>query len=168
MGLGNVALVLIAACSVGRTYLASSALPERVASHFDGAGRPNGWMARDAFVTTNVTMFALLVVVFVGMPAFLRRVPVRFVNLPNKDYWLAPERREASVERIGEWLSWLGVATALVLALAEELALRANLHGGGQMTSMPLVVGLGAYAAFMGGWLVAFYAAFRLPKPVRR
>ena len=42
--------------------------------------------------------FVLVVVTacFAILPAVIEGLPPRMVNLPNKDYWLAPERRAAT------------------------------------------------------------------------
>ena len=65
-----------------------------VASHFDSAGQANAWMPRS-------TYWLLSIAVGMGLPAFiigggyvLRFLPVSLLNIPHRDYWLAPERRE--------------------------------------------------------------------------
>jgi hypothetical protein len=51
------------------------------------------------------------------------------VNLPNRHYWLAnEERREVAIDRVRGLLGWVGMATALLLAMVIELAMQANLH----------------------------------------
>src|SRR6266436_1795555 len=40
------------------------ALPARMASHFNAAGQPNGWMSREISVEFAICVMALLLVVF--------------------------------------------------------------------------------------------------------
>jgi len=61
-------------------------LPERVASHFDGYGRPNGWSSRDAFIAINASVTLLMAVLYAGIGFALPRLPEALINLPNKDY----------------------------------------------------------------------------------
>ncbi|AHF93459.1 serine/threonine protein kinase [Opitutaceae bacterium TAV5] len=87
--------------------LANHWLPDRVASHFNGAGRADGWMRRDTFLLT-LELAGLGVSFGIGALFFaLNHFPARFINLPNRGYWLAPERRVATMTLIlrrGLWL----------------------------------------------------------------
>ena len=69
-------------------------MPPRRASHFNAAGAPNGWMTKNQFFTLNVILIA--VAAFSGLfPAHkIAQVPTSKINLPNKEYWLDPTRRE--------------------------------------------------------------------------
>jgi hypothetical protein len=78
----------------GALLLVSAAsLPERVATHFDRHGIPNGWMGIRDYVTFSLLFGA-------GFPLFIVAVSwaVRFapggLNVPHRQYWLGPERRE--------------------------------------------------------------------------
>jgi hypothetical protein len=51
-------------CFFGCLARSSSQLPSRVATHFDGSGRPNGWMSRTAHLQF-MTVFGL------GFPLFV-------------------------------------------------------------------------------------------------
>src|SRR6266568_3055820 len=76
-------------------YLTYSAehLPERVATHFDGAGHPNGWMSRSALLKGGAAFGLAFPLLVVGICALVRFLPAAAINLPRKEYWLAPERR---------------------------------------------------------------------------
>jgi uncharacterized membrane protein len=66
-------------------------LPERVATHFGAGGEPNGWMSRAGHVRFTL-LFGLIVPAFViAIFATMPRFGDRWMNIPNKDYWLAPE-----------------------------------------------------------------------------
>jgi len=60
----------------------------------------------------------------------LKRLPKRWINIPNREYWLATdERREVAMNRIAAPMAWIGLLTAALLAVAVEFTIRANLHG---------------------------------------
>jgi len=67
--------------------------------------------------------------IFMLTPRMLRRVPVSLINLPNKEYWLAPERRDESMRFLEREMQWMGVLTVAFLLLVLHLAIRANLRG---------------------------------------
>ena len=105
-------------------YLAfsSSQLPERVASHFNIQGLPDGWMGRQSFLGVMAAIGTALPLFMVGMTS-LHRVFPGGINLPNRDYWLSPERREDTfvyIQRQGIWIAcifqgWLTVVHFLVV-----------------------------------------------------
>lgn len=93
-------LLLCWALFAGYVWQTAAQLPERVATHFGANGAANGWMTRDGHVRFTVLMgigsSAFVVAVF----AFIRWIGDVGLNIPHKDYWLAPERRESTYEFI--------------------------------------------------------------------
>ena len=135
-------------------------LPERVASHFDGRGWPNGWMTRGTFVGFYWSMAGLMALIFLGLPRFLRRAPNRWINLPRRDYWLAPERRAETVAYLGRQLLWMGSASLILFIVVFHLAFQANLTDAPRLSpaAFPLIV---AYLVFTLLWVVRFVFKFR-------
>lgn len=147
--------VLIVLVAVVQVVHYRSLLPGRMASHFDGTGRANGFMFRDDFLATELGLFAFMSLIFVVLPGFLRRIPNSLINLPRKDYWLAPERREATLRDMARQLTWFGAATLLFLLLVMEAVMRANLPGGGGQLSAPFFyTSLGIYLSFVAFWTI--------------
>ncbi|HSD59392.1 MAG TPA: DUF1648 domain-containing protein [Burkholderiales bacterium] len=124
-------------------------LPAKVASHFDGQGRPNGWMSRDGFFLLYGAMLALQLAIFGTGFRILRRLPDRMFNLPHRDYWLAPERRNETLDYLETWGLWFGCAVLALLLGIFQLAIDANL----KQAPLPL----GPTWALLGGF-VAFTA----------
>jgi len=86
-------LVLLYSCFFAHLAASSSHLPERVATHFDARGRPDGWMSRTEHLRF-MAWFGLAFPLFVPVIVYvIRFLPDRLLNLPNRDYWLAPGRR---------------------------------------------------------------------------
>jgi hypothetical protein len=116
-------------------------LPERVASHFNAAGVANGWMSRDGFVGFDAGVVALLSAVFLTLGFVTSRRPVSLINLPNKDHWLAPERK---AETLG-WLSglgyWMGAQAVLFIVAVMHVVADVNLGASGEAGRwLPLMV----------------------------
>lgn len=132
--------------------------PGRVPSHFDAAGRPNAWLSRDDFFILQIGVTLLVAALFIGMPRLLRSTPARLINLPNKSYWLAPERREETMDRLASSFDVFACATVLLLLVVFELTSLAS-RGGGLATSyfLPALV---AYLVFSVGWTVALIRSF--------
>jgi uncharacterized membrane protein len=143
-------------------------MPETMASHFDGAGRPNGFQSRGAFFALTGVMLLVVVGVFAGLASLLRRLPASWVNLPHREFWLAPERRESTVDFIGQQMEWYGVATLLLLLLVVQAAIEANLTPEPRLDSGSMWVLLGLYFLYVAVWLVRFLRHFRVPRPAPR
>jgi uncharacterized membrane protein len=138
-------------------------LPARVASHFDMAGQVNATMPKQGFLEIHLVVIAILSTVFLVMPALIVRLPPGMVNLPNKEYWLAPERREHTMRIIQGHLVGFGDAMLLFLFVVFGDAMRASLMPEPHLSNRiwALLVMLGVFAI---GWTVLFIRAFRLPE----
>ena len=138
-------------------------LPDTLASHFGADGRPNGWMRRDVFAWFGlIPLGAALVVTFLG-PLLVKHLPPSLVNMPNKDYWLAPERKAETITAFSSHMDWFGVALLAFLAFVYELVYQANASPDVRLAEGPFLAGLVAFFAFTIVWLVAFYRRFRKP-----
>lgn len=135
-------------------------LPAQVASHFDFAGNPNGWSSREAFFTTCFVSFAATTAFLVVLLVALPWIPKGLINLPRRDYWLAPERRSATFADMRRRLAWFVFATQLFLLAVFQLAIEANLAAEVRLETGPLFAALGAYFAFTVGWVVLFFRRF--------
>ncbi len=108
-------------------------VPDPLASHFGFSGRPNGWTSHSRIITGLAVLVLLFAVIFAGT-YFFGRVPDRLISLPHKAYWLAPERREATLLYVSAWLRWFLVLTLAFVTLVVGLTLRANLHSPPQLS----------------------------------
>ena len=140
----------LAAAHVGWYY---SELPERVASHFGSSGAADGWTSRTAFVATYVGLIGAMGLLYNGLAWGLPRLPVSMINLPRRDYWLSPERRERTLQDLGEQIAEIGTAFVLFLMLVFHLSIRANLDKTFRLD--PAVVGsaLIVFLAVLVCWL---------------
>jgi hypothetical protein len=97
-----------------------------VASHFDAAGQVNGWQSREAFCGMYAGIVALLTLLFLLAPLFMGLLSDARLNLPNKDYWLAPERRAQSRAWLADWGFLSGAMTMAFLIGVMRLVSEAN------------------------------------------
>ena len=82
------ALVLTVPGVLVGLFLSSQHLPPRVASHFNAAGVPDGWMLRNSYLWFMAGLALGLSVFFVGVFYSIRYFPQSTINLPYRDYWL--------------------------------------------------------------------------------
>ena len=90
-------------------------LPARVASHFGPGDLPNGWMSRDGYLVFMLG-FGLLLPPVVGAIGWLPKIAPRAINIPHRDFWLAPSRRDATLAALAAHACWLGCLLVLFIA----------------------------------------------------
>ena len=123
-----VVLAVLYGALVVQVIVSYPRLPERVATHFGFNGTPNGWMSRAADAAFTLGTSA--------------------INIPNRAYWLAPERRRETDDKVftlGLWIACLSVALFLGLHV---LIVRAN---RAVPVGLPAEAGIGLMSAFLTG-----------------
>jgi len=133
---------LLVAAAIMQAGWQHGRLPERVATHFDFAGRANGWMSREVQTAAHIGIVLFLAAMLEGLARLGPRLPDEMINLPQCDYWLAPERRAATHARLAAMVRLIGcLLMGFFLALFDQVY-RANVNGT-QMLTAPagLVVG---------------------------
>lgn len=143
---GIFAVIVLAA--VAQCFFSFSQLPERMASHFGPSGLPNGWMTKQSFFIVYALVIAVTSVLeFLPARSIARSSPSN-LHLPNKEYWLAPERRAQTFAYFTKFFAWYGCAVLLVLVIAMGLAINANLNPPPRLPARPIVAVIGAFVLF--------------------
>jgi uncharacterized membrane protein len=154
-------MVLLVLASVVQTLYYYPQLPEVVASHFNSSGIANGWQPKGVFFGIYGGVIMLLVLIFSASTLFIDRVPDTLINLPRKDYWLAPERRAETFTFINGQMMLFGNATLVLIFMVFHFAIRANLTPQKQLPSSIMLPLLGAYILFSLVWTLRFILRFR-------
>ena len=95
-----------------------SRLPERMASHFDASGVANGWMPRDGYVWFMVGVVTFVSLTMLAAFGSIRYLPNAVINIPRRDYWLAPERRDETARTLMRFgLLMVGFESLFFLAI---------------------------------------------------
>ena len=158
-------IYLLLAAAIGiQLFIHYPALPDRMASHYDFAGNPNDWMSKQGLVAFYLGTSGFVLGLFALIPRLLRILPTSLINMPNKDYWLAPERKEASLAVMGVYMDVFAAGVGVLLVTVFEMTFRANEGGDGRLPFPGIV--LGAFLAFTVAWIVALTRRFRKPAAV--
>jgi len=93
----------------------------------------------------------------------IEKLPVRFLNLPNRDFWLAEDRRESTYDSIRTFFELLGIVMVAFFTVVNQMVFRANVLRENLPTWLFLAV-VAAFVAFVIGWVIKLARSFRLPK----
>jgi uncharacterized membrane protein len=163
--LPKLVFLLLAAYAAIHFSSSYAQMPEVVASHFNVHGAPNGWQTKTAFFGVFVAMTVLSVVIGFGLSAIIGAMPIRLINLPNKQYWLSPEHRGTTLKFLKSYFAWFSCAIYLVMIVAFDYAVRSNLHPENPPAVSHLWYTLAAFLAFVIVWLIRMFTRFgRLPQ----
>lgn len=143
------ALILVAA--VQTTYYAQR-LPERMGSHFGTSGFASAWQTKIAFFTVELIVIVLATFVSFVIPQLMAAMPASIINLPNKDFWLSPERREQTFSFLRSQMAWFGCALLAFLLFVMELVFRANLQTPPRLNNAAFVPALIVFVVFSTSW----------------
>jgi uncharacterized membrane protein len=135
-------------------------LPDRLASHFAASGAPNGWMTKSQFFLLYAVMLLPALIVEFRVGRKVEKTPEAKLHLPNKEYWLAPERRAETYAYFESFFAWYGCAFLFIEVFAMGLAMRANFETPTQLPTVPIVSALVGFTLFNVIAIVAMLRRF--------
>ena len=78
----------------------------------------------------------------------IEALPVAVINLPHKEFWLSPERRDETLSYLRMWTLWFGCALLAFLLFVMELVFRANLQTPPRLNMAAFMPALFGFVAF--------------------
>jgi uncharacterized membrane protein len=140
----------------------ASELPLTVASHFDAAGRPNAFMSRDGYIRFALCLcVGLPILVVVILTAVYTRAGE--LKLPNREYWMAPQRIDRTRSFLVAHGVWLGILLVGLSCLVHWLELSANRLQQPHLSNQTFAVCMLAFLIAMAAWIATLMFAFRRP-----
>jgi uncharacterized membrane protein len=138
--------------------------PSNVAIHFGSGGDPNGWAPAyvNALIMSGINIFIFASFFFI--PHLIRITPSRWINLPNKEYWLRDENRSRMNSMLTAHMYQFGTLTLVFMFLIGLLALQANLADSIRFRQDLFWWSFGLYMAYTAYWTVKIIMVFRIPK----
>jgi hypothetical protein len=118
--------------------------------------------SRDAYVAISLGMGVLVPAMCTWGVAFIARHFTGALNMPNKDYWMAPERRASTLATLGRLMWPLGLLIVLAQAGSTVMVLASVMHWP-LGAEIPIVGGV-LWAVAMAAWVGVVLRTFRLPE----
>ena len=138
-------------------------LPQRVASHFGIDGRADGWMSKDTFILTMCGSMVLLTLIAWSAGWVTKMLPARWINLPNKQYWLADDRREQTLAFLSRYSVWVLLPSQILVLIVFQMTINMAIKGGDKLPSAFFVI---LVLCIVTTLFLAFYPLFRFRRGV--
>lgn len=146
----------------GVAYWGWSVLPETGVVVDTGlTGEADGFGTRVEFVELYIGLFVLVTAIYAGLACAVRRGYTGLLNVPNKDYWFAPERRSQGVRMLEDECLWLLAGTNVLFASLSYDMARQTLDGRPVFGWVPTAV----YLVLLVLWGLRLDRTFRRPRP---
>ncbi len=156
-------LFVTLALAAAFVFATGSSLPPVVASHFVAGGAANGFMSRGAYLRFTITLLIGLPLLIAFLSSITSIVPARLINLPNRDYWLAPERQANTFSYLRKHSARLGVILAIFVCFVHWLVIQANTHSPPLFPERAFIIGMAVFLVGVVIWLGGLIAHFRRP-----
>ena len=139
-----------------------SSLPPMVASHFDAAGLPTAHMTRAAY---GKFLFGMGIGFPIAMVALLSIVysKANDMRLPNRDYWLAPERIAQTRALLVSHGVWFGCLMVAMVCYMHWLVMTAHRSVPPHLSNQLIIGGLLVFMGIALGWVIGLLRTFRRP-----
>ncbi len=125
-------------------------LPENLAAHYNAFGEPDVWTAKNSFAIIEVVILSAILGTCLILPLLLDQLPASWPYLPNKNFWLAKDRRSETSVIIGKFLNWLAVPALGLLIGINQLIFKANILGQNlALTELFIILFL-----FFAAWII--------------
>jgi hypothetical protein len=165
---GLLVLILLVAHNAGLIGYYYPILPARVGLYeFDEGGpsaEPTVWMAKGWFATLLVAAFVLIPLVMMAVEWLCAKLCKQSINIPNRDYWFAPERRADTEARMFSAMLWLANAAELLTTAVLLIVFRTTMGHPEVLRRTPFYL-LACFLTFVAAWIIYHYARFKRVPP---
>ena len=141
-------------------WIFTLSLPQKIANHFNFAGKPDGFMTlqnHQSFITLSTICFPLFMVFMVGvLPAWFPSL----VNISHRDYWFSPERKTQTLDYLFSMACKLGVLMVFFFVGLNVIIVLANNSNPVLMPKLPFFVVMLLFLLGVLLWVVMLFLKF--------
>ena len=92
------------------------------------------------------------------------KLPNTRINIPHREYWLAPERRADTVGKLQRHMNFFGVLLAVFLCYVHWQVVQANTRSPPVLDNGRFSTGLATFMVALVVWIVVLRRNFRPPQ----
>lgn len=137
-------------------------LPDFIATNFRGDGEPQGWMSKNTFILFELGLVLFLGFLKFGLPRLVKNIPPSLVNIPNRHYWLAADRKEKTLALLDREMGWFFAGLLAFFILVNHTVFQANISEPKRLSGWFMIIFVG-FLLFVVIWGIKFLFIFRKP-----
>ena len=145
-------------------YVLSSygSLPAVVATHFNAVGAADGFIDRGSYIALFTSLVFAVPLAVGWLPGALARRGGAGLNIPNREYWMAPERRAQTAAYLQAHGLWFAVLLGAFLTFVHAQVVRANQVQPPVLSTSAVMAALGVFLLLVAVWLALLTIRFRM------
>ena len=155
-----ISVLLICAFEIVRLW---NSVPAQMAAHFDIMGNPDRFVPKTEFFWFQIQTVLVVIGVSIFPQILFLVIPVNLINMPNREYWLAPERRAETVDRLSSFGALMFGIILLAVQVGFELSAYANLQTPIHFNFQWMLLTMLASFSVIGLLLFQLVVSFRKP-----
>ena len=137
-----------------------AAMPGVMATHFGASGSANGWQTKGQFFIVELIMLGVCLLIGFEIPFIISKAPPSLINLPNKEFWLAPVRRDHTISVMRMQMAWFACALLTFLIVVNQLVFNANQSVPRHLNGPQFTMALVAFLGFTAIWTLRLIGYF--------
>lgn len=158
-------LVIIFLISLIINFTSLIFLPDQLAIHFGSSGYPDNWSSKYFHCLLFIIIFTGFFLLYYFIPIIIIKIPHKYINLPNRKYWLDEKYYQLNKNKISSMLYEMGISLFVFFLLVYFLVAKANLSDPVKLPVYLFLPILIAYLLYILIWLVRFFVYFMRSTP---
>jgi serine/threonine-protein kinase len=163
MRFGRIFYIIVLLICIFEVMRLWSIMPPEMAAHFNVQGNPDRFVPKPEFFGYQIQTLLIVVLVSIPLQLLFLVLPVDLINMPQREYWLAPERRAETVGRLSDFAAMLFGLILLTIQAGFELSAYANLQTPIHFNAQWMLVFMAASFVVIGLMLFQLTVSFRRP-----
>ena len=135
-------------------------LKSSIAVNFQLNGLPNSYMSPWNYFAMQIGMCLALAIMFLILPWLVKTLPIKYVNIPNRNKWLKGEERGKSLKKLNFMLLLLDTVLIYFLTAMNMVVYIANISRPLVLPILPFFSILLIFFGFLITWIVKLYKMF--------
>ena len=160
-------LINVFAANLILAAVSFAVLPAEVAIHFGGGGKPDSWAAKELNIAIFLVLEVPIFLLFYFAPVLTGGNIKKYLNVPNKEYWLQDENLSVFHRKFGTYMAEYGVAIFVFFFGITLLTLKANLSEPVRLDGNLFMVLFILFMSYNLWWLVRLVRGFAVPTDPR-
>jgi len=127
---------------------------------FNGLPNPNSYQSSLNYAAMQIVLCIVIAILFLMLPWLVKTLPIKYVNIPNRNKWLRGEERDKSLKKLNFMLLLLGTVLIYFLTAMSMVVYIANISTPLVLPILPFFSILLIFLGFLITWIVKLYKLF--------